>query len=72
LVPKKIKVDPSVGAAPFLACENLAVKAARFIQIRDIEGEMEQAFHARQHTSLSGALWPLQPEFKRPWKGRPP
>jgi len=38
----EIEIDPMVGAAPFGASEEVAVKAPRSAQIVDREGKMER------------------------------
>lgn len=45
LVREKIKVDPGLGRSSLAATQHIAVKTARFVQVRHIEGKMEQAAH---------------------------
>jgi hypothetical protein len=42
LVAVKVEIDPMVGAAPFGAAEQLAVKAASGGKVIDRKGEMER------------------------------
>jgi hypothetical protein len=41
LVPLEIEVHPGVRAAPFAAAQHVAVEAARDVEVRHVEGEVE-------------------------------
>ena len=41
LVAEEVEVDPGVGAAAFGAAEHAAIEAAGFVEVADVEGEVE-------------------------------
>ena len=47
---EKVKVNPSVCAAPFSAAQNSAVELSGKGQVCDVEGEVEKAFHGVSFT----------------------
>ena len=47
LVPKEVKIHPSICAAPLSATQYVAVEVARRIKIVDVKGEVKKALHGR-------------------------
>jgi hypothetical protein len=45
LVTKKVKVHPAVGAAALNAAHHAAIKLACGLQVVNVNGEVEKAFH---------------------------
>ena len=42
---EKVEIDPCLGAAPFLAAQNPAVKGTGLVEVGDMDGEMKEGLH---------------------------
>jgi hypothetical protein len=50
LMTEKVEVDPSLGASPLAASKDSTIKRSGFVEICNMIGQVEQAFHSLLHS----------------------